>query len=117
MCLETCIRCFTGQKPKTLAKGLPWVEYWYNTSYHSAIEMTPFKALYERDPPKLICFYDTPMTNASVEEMLRERDALLKELRAHILKAQQRMKRSGDKHHRDLAFSPGRLGLHQAVSL
>lgn len=38
---------------------------------------TPFKALYGRDPQKLLRFGDIPTANAEVEEMVKGRDALL----------------------------------------
>nr|GEY20226.1 hypothetical protein [Tanacetum cinerariifolium] len=53
---ETYLRCFALTRPKEWAKWLPWVEYWYNTSYHLTIRMTPFKILYGRDPPRLISY-------------------------------------------------------------
>lgn len=46
--LETYLRCFAGEKPRTWAQYLPWAEFSYNTSFHSAIQMSPFKAVYGR---------------------------------------------------------------------
>lgn len=73
-CLETYLRCFVNGKPKTWPQWLMWAEYWYNTSYHSTIQMTPFQAVYGREPPKLLRFGDVPTANAQVEELLQERD-------------------------------------------
>ena len=70
ICLETYLRCFAGRKPSSWSQWLPWAEYWYNTSYHSATKSTPFKALYGRDPPKLLRFGDIPTSNAEVEVMI-----------------------------------------------
>ncbi|XP_074351516.1 uncharacterized protein LOC141690632 [Apium graveolens] len=36
------------------AQWIPWAKFWYNTTPHMAINMTPFKALYGRDPPHLL---------------------------------------------------------------
>jgi len=47
-CLESYLRCFTGRRPTTWIQWLPWAEYWYNTSYHSATKTTPFMAVYGR---------------------------------------------------------------------
>lgn len=50
-CLESYLRCRTGQKPKEWCKWLPLAEFWYNTNFQSAIGMTPFQALYGYKPP------------------------------------------------------------------
>jgi hypothetical protein len=53
-CLEMYLRCFTYENPKSWVKALPWAEFWYNSAFHTSIGMTPFKALYGRDPLTLI---------------------------------------------------------------
>ncbi|GJU97129.1 ty3-gypsy retrotransposon protein [Tanacetum coccineum] len=47
-CLESYLRCFACDEPTSWSKYLYLAEFWYNTSYHSAIEMAPFQALYGR---------------------------------------------------------------------
>lgn len=44
-CLEMYLRCLTYQRPNQWHKWLPMAEWWYNTNYHSAINMTPYFAL------------------------------------------------------------------------
>ena len=105
-CVETYLRCLTGTKPKQGPKWLSWAEYWYDTNYHGSIKMTPFKALYGRDPPIL----QRGVGEANVDEvqlLMQERNQMLEELRVHLNKAQQRMKLYADKKRREVEFQPG----------
>lgn len=55
-CVETYLRCFASERPKTWAKWLSWAEFCYNTGYQSAAGTTPFEVVYGRPPPPLIPF-------------------------------------------------------------
>jgi hypothetical protein len=52
-CLEGYLRCFVSDKQTQWFKWLPLVEWWYNTSFHTATKMTPFMALYGYHPPSI----------------------------------------------------------------
>ncbi|GAU35592.1 hypothetical protein TSUD_295280 [Trifolium subterraneum] len=52
-CLEMYLRCLTFANPNIWSKMLHLAQYWYNTSFHTSAAMTPFKALYGKDPPTL----------------------------------------------------------------
>lgn len=43
-CLESYLRNMTFQETKNCSPWLALAEWWYNTTYHTAIQMTPFKA-------------------------------------------------------------------------
>jgi len=103
-CLESYLRCFAGRRPTSWFQWLPWAEYWYNTSYHSATKTTPFQAVYGREPPVLLRYGDIPTNNANVEELLKDRDGMLVELRENLEIAQAQMKKAADKSRRDVAF-------------
>ena len=81
MCLESHLRCFAGRRPSSWIQWLPWAEYWYNTSYHTSTNTTPFLTVYGREPPSLIRYGETPTLNASVEELLKDMDNILEELK------------------------------------
>lgn len=90
---------------------LPWAQCWYNTSYHTSIKMTPYKALYGRDPPSFIRYEISAKDDLTLQEILVERDRLLNQLQANMTKSQQFMKHYADKHRRNEEFQVGELVL------
>ncbi|CAA7021634.1 unnamed protein product [Microthlaspi erraticum] len=86
------------------AKYLSWAELWYNSSFHTFIQCTPFKMVYGREPPALLSYELGSSPNFELETMLKERDAMLAEVKQHLIKAQSIMKNNADKHRKDLEF-------------
>lgn len=105
--LETYLRCFTGDHPKSWSKWLHWAEFSYNTSPHLSTKMTPFKVLYGRDPPLVNRLGRGHSPIDSIEDILHERDAVLDELHHQLLRAQQKMKDNADKKRREADFQVG----------
>ncbi|MCH93451.1 ROOT HAIR defective 3 GTP-binding family protein, partial [Trifolium medium] len=79
-CLEMYLRCFTYENPKGWVKALPWSEFWYNTAFHTKLSMTPFKALYGRDPPTLTRQPITSQDPLELREQLANKDSLFEKL-------------------------------------
>jgi hypothetical protein len=48
-CLEMFLRCSVQAAPKQWTKWLSLAELWYNTTFHSSLNCSPFKALYAVD--------------------------------------------------------------------
>ena len=49
-CLEMFLRCSVQDSPKTWKSWLSLAELWYNSSFHSSLGCSPFKALYGYEP-------------------------------------------------------------------
>ncbi|RVW79535.1 Transposon Tf2-2 polyprotein [Vitis vinifera] len=106
-CVETYLRCFSYNKPRRWSTWISWAEYWYNTTFHSSTNTTPFRAVYGRDPPPLIRFGSDSTSVLAVDQLLQERDLILNELKDHLCCAQSKMKSSADAHRRAVQFEVG----------
>uniref|UniRef100_A0A453RBY7 Integrase catalytic domain-containing protein n=1 Tax=Aegilops tauschii subsp. strangulata TaxID=200361 RepID=A0A453RBY7_AEGTS len=96
-CIETFLRCFTHACPRRWSFWIPLAQFWYNSSPHSAIGMSPFKALYGHEPHHLGI---TAASNASVpclQAWLEERQVTQNLIQQHLHRARQCMKAQADK--------------------
>jgi hypothetical protein len=71
-------------------------EWWYNTSYHSAIKKSPFEALYGYKPTQLEEIAIPCNVSQEAEVTLQDQEVAIKELQANLQQAQHRMKKFAD---------------------
>ena len=105
--LGVYLRCLAGDRPRQWLRWLPWAEFCYNTSHHSALQSTPFRVVYGRDPPALMSYAPGLARVAAVDQQLMQRDEFLAEVRERLLQAQDYMKTAHDKNYRDLSYDVG----------
>jgi hypothetical protein len=86
---------------------LPWAEYCYNTSFHTALRTTPFEVVYGQPPPPLLPYSAGTARTEAIDNLLCKRDEFLAEVRERLLQAQHVSKRYYDANHRDLEFVMG----------
>lgn len=103
-CLEQYLRAMVSHRPKHWCKWLPLTEWWYNSSYNSAIRMTPFEALYGVKPQQFCIPADCRTTNATVEDFQVKREAMNTLLQTVIQQAQQKYKFYADKKRTEAEF-------------
>lgn len=107
-CLETYLHCFVHACPTKWKQWLSLAEFWYNSSFHSALGRTPFEALYGYSPrhlglsPEMI----GPVV-PDLDEWLSERALMQDLVRQHLLRAQICMKHQSDKHQSERSFNIG----------
>nr|GFB71019.1 Ty3/gypsy retrotransposon protein [Tanacetum cinerariifolium] len=78
--LEQYLRAMVTDRPQQWFRFLPWAEYCYNTSYHSSIKMSSYQALYGKMPLSVIPYPFGSSKVAAIDELLVERDELLRRL-------------------------------------
>ena len=98
------LRCATGDRPRSWVDWLPWAEYCYNTSFHTALRAMPFEVVYRRSPPALLPHQEGAARTEAVDSLLRDRDAFLVEVGERLLQAQQFAKKYYDDHHLEVEF-------------
>ncbi|GKC04118.1 transposon ty3-I gag-pol polyprotein [Tanacetum coccineum] len=108
-CVEQYLHCFVSQQPHKWSSYLPWAEFWYNTTYHSSIGMTPFQALYGRLPPSIPTYQIGASSVNEVDQAMITRDDVLKQLKDNLHVANNRMKQVADSKRRDVEFQVGDL--------
>ena len=106
-CLENYLRCMCFNAPRRWFHYLSLAEWWYNTSYHTSLNMTPFQALYGFPPPMIaeVILPDCPNDNA--KQLLQHRELATQIIKDNLSKAQSRIKQQADKHRSDREFSIG----------
>ncbi|WVY96660.1 hypothetical protein V8G54_028811 [Vigna mungo] len=92
----------TLEIPKLWFSMLPWAQYWYNSSYHHSIKMSPFKVVFGREPPAVIPYEVNVNDPPTVQDSLLIRNTLQQQLKQNLMRAQNYMKMQADKKRREL---------------
>jgi hypothetical protein len=72
-CLENYLRCMAFETPKMWSQYLSLVEWWYNTSYHTSLQITPFQALYGFPPLQVTEIILPSHISEEAQEILQDR--------------------------------------------
>lgn len=83
-CLEGYLRCMSGERPADWSLWLPLAEWWYNTTYHSSIQVTPYEALYGQEPPHHVPYLAGATSVTLVDRSLQQRESARGMLKFHL---------------------------------
>jgi hypothetical protein len=73
-CVEMYLRCAMQDSPKTWKSWLSLAELWYNSSFHTSLNCSPFKALYGYEPSVGAIPSVPSTTSPSVTEVIESRE-------------------------------------------
>jgi len=92
-CLEGYLRCFVHSCPGKWKDWLALAEFWYNTSYHSSLDKTPFEVLYGQQPRHLGIDVVDACSVPDLQEWLAQRKLMVQLLQQQLVRVQQRQKK------------------------
>lgn len=102
--LETFLHCFVCDSPGNGVQYFPLAEYWYNTTYHSVIKMSPFVALYYHSPPSLWSYIASSKVVTALDSTLSQRHSQLQVIKDNLAAAQISMCNQANTHRQDRSF-------------
>lgn len=108
-CLKTYLRCMVQACPTKWSQWLSQDEFWYNTTYHSALGKIPFEVLYGHPPRHFGITSGDHSSSLKLEEWLHDRAVMSKLIQQHFLRAKQKMKAQAGKKRSVREFQVGDL--------
>lgn len=106
-CLETFLRYSANAAPNKWYDYLHLAEFWYNTSWHTSLQQTPFFVLYGQSPRQLGLDASSTCSVAFLDEWLQQKYVMQNLIQQQLAQAQNRMKLQADKHRTERSFEVG----------
>jgi len=98
-----------SDSPAQWSKWLPLAEWWYNSTYHSTVKASPYEIVYGKAPHVHLLYLPGESKIALVDRSLQKHEEMLKLLKFHMKRAQDRMKQLVDRGRSDRSFQIGDL--------
>lgn len=105
--METFLRCFANATPSKWHDWLHLAEFWYNTTWHSSLQQTPFQVLYGHSPRQLGIDSFAACSVSLVVEWMQQKSAMQELIQHHLARARNRMKIQADKNRTKRSFNIG----------
>ena len=105
--LEDMLRACVLDHKGSWEEHFPLVEFAYNNSYQTSIQMTPYEALYGRLCRSPICWTEVRESSITGPDLIRDTPEKVTLIRQRLLTAQSRQKSYVDVRRRPLEFEVG----------
>jgi hypothetical protein len=102
--VEGYLRNYVAGQQKAWVRWLHLGEYFYNTTQHMSIGMSPFRALYSYDPLSFVDIAFGDSRAPMVQDWIQQSQDILMELKDHLQRVQNQQKVQADKHIVDHTF-------------
>ena len=102
--IEDMLRAFSLDFKESWDDHLPLVEFAYNNSYHSSIDMTSFKTLYGKKCRSLFCWDRVGEKKILGPELVQHTKQSIEKMRKRLVAAQDKQKNYADLERKEKAF-------------
>ena len=106
-CMKTFLRCFVHATPVKWFEWLHLAEFWYNSSWHSALDRSPFEVLYGYSPRYFGIDAIDACPSVELTDWLEDKLVMQNLIKQHLLLAQRCMKDQADKKRSERTFQIG----------
>lgn len=106
-CLESYLRLFTWQYPHSWSRWLYLAEWWYNTTYLTSTNMTPYEVVYGQVPPIHLPYVPHDSCIDAIDRSITAREEMMRALKENLRKAVHKMKQRADKGRSDREYKVG----------
>lgn len=108
-CVEQYLRSMTCHNPKNWANWLAAAEWWYNTTFHTTLNSTPYMVVYGTKPRHIAWQTRNHSNIGTLESLLEDKQRQWMELKELLEAAQVRMKSYADSKRSERVFQKGDL--------
>ena len=98
---------FCSTTPVKWFEWLHLAEFWYNSSWHSALDRSPFEVLYGYSPRYFGIDAIDACPSVELTDWLEDKLVMQNLIKQHLLRAQRRMKDQADKKRSERTFQIG----------
>ena len=105
--LEDMLRACVLYHKGSWEEHLPLVEFAYNNSYQTSIQMAPYEALYGRPCRSPLCWTEVGESSITGPDLIRDTSEKVSLIQQRLLTAQSRQKSYADVRRRPLEFEVG----------
>jgi hypothetical protein len=107
--VEGYLKNYVAGKQKVWVRWLHLGEYFYNTTQHMSIGMSPLRALYSYDPFSFVEISFGDSRAPMVQDWVQQSQDILRELKDHLQREKNQHKVEVEKHRVDPTFEVGDL--------
>ena len=115
--LEDMLRSYVINYKGSWDRHIPLVEFVYNNSFQSSIEMAPYEALYGRKCRTLLCWTKFSEKKVIGPDLIQETEEKVKMIRERLKVANNRQKSYADMKRKDIRYEIGEKVFFESIAL